>query len=82
MVPSPQTAISSAGSQNSGPGVEVPSPFGVAPAVPSVRASTSSTIATITVTRYHHQYSLRLARPVKSAYFLKKRWTAWPREAP
>jgi hypothetical protein len=27
-------------------------------------------------TRAHHQYSLRLARPVNVAYFLKKRSTA------
>jgi hypothetical protein len=32
--------------------------------------------------RYHHQNSLRLARPLKVAYFLKNRETAPPKEMP
>jgi hypothetical protein len=32
--------------------------------------------------KYHHQYSLRLARPLKVAYLRQNREKAMPKEAP
>jgi len=40
------------------------------------------TVPMMALQRYHHQYSLRLARPVNVAYFLKKRVNAFPNEMP
>jgi hypothetical protein len=40
------------------------------------------TVPMIALQRYHHQYSLRLARPSKRTYFLKKRVNAFPKEMP
>lgn len=36
----------------------------------------------IALHRYHHQYSLRLARPLNVAYFRKNRENAFPKEMP
>jgi len=38
--------------------------------------------ATMTLIRTHHHYSLRLARPLKVAYFRQNRENAMPRDAP
>ena len=45
-------------------------------------AGRAITTERITRNSLTHQNSLRLARPVKVAYFLKKRPTAWPKLAP
>ena len=47
-----------------------------------VLVMTLMTIPTMRDTSAHHQYSLRLARPEKVAYFLKNRWTACLMVAP
>ncbi len=50
---------------------------------PSVRVGSAfSTVPTTVPVSTHHQYSLRLARPRKVAYFAKNRRTAAPRGAP
>ncbi len=41
-----------------------------------------NTMATITVTNIHHQYSLRLARPLKVAYFFQYPRNALSSDAP
>jgi hypothetical protein len=56
-----------------GPGTAVPSAATVAPAAPKILVRMLMTMPTPNETSAHHQYSLRLARPVNVAYFLKKR---------
>ena len=65
-----------------GPGTAVPSAAMVAPVAPRIVVSSCSTKLTTAAISAHHQYSLRLARPVKTVYFLKKRLTATPMGAP
>ena len=59
--------------------ITAPGPVMADPERSSRRAGavmTSMMMPTIRDTSAHHQYSLRLARPEKVAYFLKNRWTA------
>ncbi len=60
------------------PRVTTPESLTVAPAEPTTVARVLRMVVTMAETKVHHQYSLRLARPEKSAYFLKKRFTAAP----
>jgi hypothetical protein len=55
-----------------GPGVAAPDALVVVP----VLVMMLMMMLTMRDTKAHHQYSLRLARPEKVAYFLKNRWTA------
>ncbi len=51
--------------------------------MPSVSVGSAfSTVPTTAAVTTHHQYSLRLARPRKVAYFAKMRRTAAPSGAP
>jgi hypothetical protein len=55
---------------------------GSAVEMPPTVVMVCATIETMTLNRATHQYSLRLARPLKVAYFLKNRWMASPNFAP